>query len=133
MPECALDAMNVISRAICSSTDKPISDIATTESLTHLSTNQRIHVYKETPEEGLIQKYKENVSNSDKDKSKSDMLTLRGSLLKQSELLAQDYVKKLLGYLIDLGPHFVHTKSFKLAQFHDDMMSSYGGVRVYSF
>ncbi|KAF8415215.1 hypothetical protein L210DRAFT_3657807 [Boletus edulis BED1] len=107
-------------------------DLASVESLTYLSTNQRIHVYKETPEEGLIQKYREMMSpmNPAKRKPEASFVT-KGSVFKQWELLTQDYVTKLLGYLLDLGPHFVHSKSFKLSHFHEDMMSSYGGILAY--
>ena len=88
-------------------------------------------MYKETPEEGLIQKYIELQVHPDKSTVEAPSVP-RGTIAKQWDLLEQDYVNKLLGYLIDLGPHFVHAKSFKLGYFHDEMMSSYGGVRIFS-
>ncbi|KAG9308203.1 hypothetical protein JVU11DRAFT_12215 [Chiua virens] len=105
------------------------ADTASAESLNYLSTNQRIHVYKETPEEGLIQKYKEMMANLNPEKqTPQSPATAKGSQYKQWVLLSQNYVHKVLGYLIDLGPYFVHTKSFKLTVFYDDMVSSYGGI-----
>ncbi|KAG2063580.1 hypothetical protein BDR04DRAFT_1123162, partial [Suillus decipiens] len=93
----------------------------------HISRNETKHVYMQSPEEGLIQKYRMLHA---KGQSWSDIehTTAGGVFAKQNELLCQDYVFNHLATIVSSGTHYIHAPEMQFTQFYDTMFSSYGGI-----
>jgi hypothetical protein len=99
----------------------------------HLSQNENKHVYRESPEEGLVQKFKiikAQAAPNNTWKAVEIIGNAAGVAAKQQELLGQDYVWSLMETFQPAGLHYLNRKDdMKLSKFHDTMFSSYGGVR----
>lgn len=98
----------------------------------HLSRNQYEHVYKESPEEGLVQKFK---MHSAKDypkndwKSVSSIAVSKGIAYKQNDLMRMDYSWQFLYKFIPMGMQIIDRKgTMKLSALHATMMGPSGGV-----
>jgi hypothetical protein len=94
----------------------------------HISRNETKHVYMQSPEEGLIQRYKILEANNKTSQDVERTPMAKGSAAKQTELLSQDYIFDHLKILISSGTHYIHSPEMQLNRFHKVMLSSYGGV-----
>lgn len=94
-----------------------------------MARNEIRHEYKETPEEGLVQLYNDMIliENPDLRYPVHPHVT-KGTPWKQYELLYMDYTRKVIQYFIEGREHFMNERQFRLGRFHDEMLSSYGGV-----
>ncbi|KAG9311944.1 hypothetical protein JVU11DRAFT_8205 [Chiua virens] len=101
----------------------------------HLSRNQYEHVYKESPEEGLVQKFKmHSAKPSPKNdwKSVPTLAVSKGTAYKQNDLLRMDYAWAFLDKFVPMGTQIFDRKgSLKLAPLHSTMMGPSGGVLTY--
>ena len=97
----------------------------------HLSTNQRIHSYKETAEEGVLQTFKLMRS---KKQDWRDCVLPKGVRSKSiahkiNSLLQQDYIWSFCDAVVTThSTHFVHSDMFKISSLHGNFLSPYGGV-----
>ncbi|KAG2029408.1 hypothetical protein BDR03DRAFT_987774, partial [Suillus americanus] len=98
----------------------------------HISRNETKHVYMQSPEEGLIQRYKilEADNKTWRDVERNPMA--KGPAAKQTELLSQDYIFDHLRNLVSSGTHYIHSPEMQLNRFHKVMLSSYGGLIAYA-
>lgn len=97
-----------------------------------MSRNQYEHMYKESPEEGLVQKFK---MHSAKPATKNDWKSVptlavsKGIAYKQNDLMRMDYSWSFLEMFIPLGTQIIDRKgSMKLSPLHTTMMGPSGGV-----
>lgn len=100
----------------------------------HLSRNQYQHVYKESPEEGLIQKFRVELA-TDEPRRWKDIPTMplaSGVPYKQHELLRMDYVWNFMKTFVPMGSQVMDRKGdMRLTPFHTTMMGPSGGVRTF--
>ncbi|KAF8833727.1 hypothetical protein BDN67DRAFT_1072862 [Paxillus ammoniavirescens] len=94
----------------------------------HISKNETKHVYMESPEEGLMQKYKIMVAEGKGPRTVEPPVVKKGPAFKQYSLLVQDYSFLCLGYLTSSGTHYLRIPELRLNRFHEIMFSSYGGL-----
>ena len=111
-----------------------ISDKITQKLSLHLSQNECHHIFKETPEEGLLQKYAELIVNTKEDQCiPENPKSMKGITAQQYQIQLMDYSRDMLRIMINIGSHYVHALDFKLNNFHADMMFPYGGVSLSIF
>ncbi|KAF9231067.1 hypothetical protein BU15DRAFT_82868 [Melanogaster broomeanus] len=101
----------------------------------HLTQNENTHVYRESPEEGLVQMFKQiKVQEEPMNtwQAVKIVLSIKGHLACRQELLSQDYVWRLLELFKSAGLHYLTQQGdMKLTQFYSAMLSSYGGILSY--
>jgi hypothetical protein len=85
----------------------------------------------QSPEEGLIQRYKMLEANNKTSRHVERTPMAKGPVAKQTELLSQDYVFGHLRNLVSSGTHYTHSPEMQLNRFHKVMLSGYGGVRMF--
>lgn len=98
----------------------------------HISRNETKHVYMQSPEEGLIQRYKILEANKKTSRDVERTSMAKGSVAKQTELLSQDYVFDHMKNLVSSGTHYIHSPEMQLNRFHKVMLSGYGGLIAYA-
>lgn len=54
--------------------------------------------------------------------------TSKGTIAMHFNLLSQNYVKTVIGYMVEVGGHYIHNDAFKLVRLNNDMFAAYGGV-----
>ncbi|KAH0825870.1 hypothetical protein J3R83DRAFT_7739 [Lanmaoa asiatica] len=107
-------------------------DILPKRTVMSMARNEIRHEYKETPEEGLVQLYSEMMLIENPGlRSPVHPQVTKGTPWKQYELLCMDYTRKVVQYFIEGGDHFMNERHFRLGRFHDEMLSSYGGILAY--
>ncbi|KAF9231039.1 hypothetical protein BU15DRAFT_82890 [Melanogaster broomeanus] len=101
----------------------------------HLAQNKNTHVYRESPEEGLVQMFKRiKVQEEPMNMWQAVKIvpSIKGHPARRQELLSQDYVWRLLELFESAGLHYLTRQGdMKLKQFYSAMMSSYGGILSY--
>jgi hypothetical protein len=112
-------------------TDHPAIDQVDALIGLHISRNETKHVYMQSPEEGLIQRYKMLDANKKTSRDVERTPMAKGSVAKQTELLSQDYVFDHIKNLVSSGTHYIHSPEMQLNRLHKVMFSSYGGVRMF--
>ncbi|KAF9235313.1 hypothetical protein BU15DRAFT_78143 [Melanogaster broomeanus] len=101
----------------------------------HLAQNKNMHVYHESPEEGLVQMFKqikvqEELTNTWQ--AVKILPSIKGHPARRQELLSKDYVWQLLELFENAGLHYLTWQGdMKLTKFYSAMMSSYGGILSY--
>ena len=95
----------------------------------HLSQNESDHVYRQTPEEGLVHQFR---TLHDEEKTYRDVEPkegVTGAPRKWAELLSQDYIWDMIERLEPMGIHMFDGRSdMKLHRFHSTMLGTTGGV-----
>lgn len=112
-------------------TDHPAIDQVDALIGLHISRNETKHVYMQSPEEGLIQRYKMLDANKKTSEDVERTPMAKGSVAKQTELLSQDYVFDHIRNLVSSGTHYIHSPEMQLNRLHKVMFSSYGGVCMF--
>ncbi|KAF9236553.1 hypothetical protein BU15DRAFT_63907 [Melanogaster broomeanus] len=101
----------------------------------HLAQNKNMHVYRESPEEGLMQMFKRiKVQEEPMNTWQAVKIvpSIKGHPACHQELLSQDYVWRLLELFESAGLHYLTQQGdMKLSQFYSAMMLSYGGILSY--
>lgn len=100
----------------------------------HLSQNESYHVYRQTPEEGLVHQFRTLLDDEKTYRDMEPKEGVTGTPRKWAELLAQDYVWDMMERLVPMGIHMFDSKSdMKLVKFYSTMLGTPGGVRAMSF
>ncbi|KAI6138096.1 hypothetical protein BKA82DRAFT_26514 [Pisolithus tinctorius] len=93
--------------------------------------SQNEHTYVKAPAEGLIQQFKEALVLGHKWYNIPHAGVNAGPVGKQTELLSQDYVFKLMLFMNLVSMHYIHFLIFNLNKLHVMMMSPGGGIIAY--
>ncbi|KAH0826432.1 hypothetical protein J3R83DRAFT_5411 [Lanmaoa asiatica] len=95
----------------------------------HLALNENHHVYKQTPEEGLIATFRAHAAAGGNYRTIEHLPLVTGILTKWHKLLVQDYVWQFIERTECLGLHLFDGKGdMKFICFHDIMLGTSGGV-----
>lgn len=112
---------------------RSLTDLVDEELGIHLSSNQRLYVYAETAEEGVIQTYKILTSAKQDWKSIPVVTGLRSTSNRYriNALLTQDFVWRLFQSLLGMtSTHYIHSDIFKISSLTTNLLSPHGGVSV---
>jgi len=102
----------------------------------HLSRNQYQHVYKESPEEGLIQKFRVEHAKNEVQRWRyiPAVAVAKGNPSKQNDLLRMDYVWNFMEKFVPMGAQIMDRKGdMRLSPFHSRMTGPSGGVGKYKY
>ncbi|KAF8120880.1 hypothetical protein EV363DRAFT_1187669 [Boletus edulis] len=97
----------------------------------HLSSNQRLYVYAETAEEGVIQDFKMLISVKQDWKNIPVVTGLRATSNRYriNALLTQDFVWRLFLSLLGItSTHYIHSDIFKISSLTTNLISPHGGI-----
>ncbi|KAF8121159.1 hypothetical protein EV363DRAFT_1187245 [Boletus edulis] len=97
----------------------------------HLSSNQRLYVYAETAEEGVIQTFKILISSKQDWKNIPVVTGLRptSNRYRINALLTQDFVWRLFLSLLGItSTHYIHSDIFKISSLTTNLISPHGGI-----
>ncbi|KAF8119279.1 hypothetical protein EV363DRAFT_1200505 [Boletus edulis] len=107
------------------------ADLVDTKLGLHLSSNQRLYVYAETAEEGVIQTFKTLIASKQDWKNIPVVTGLRSTSQRYriNSLLTQDYVWRLFLSLLGMSStHYIHSDIFKISSLTTNLMSPHGGM-----
>ncbi|KAG6371987.1 hypothetical protein JVT61DRAFT_9005 [Boletus reticuloceps] len=98
----------------------------------HLAENESDHVYRQTPEEGLLHTFRTMNVNGETCMDVEPKEGVKGAPRKCLELLSQDYVWELMKWIEPMGLHMFNSRAdMKLHTFHNTMMGTGGGIIAY--
>ncbi|KAF8429374.1 hypothetical protein L210DRAFT_931022 [Boletus edulis BED1] len=107
-------------------------DKVTQEIGLHLSQNESDHVYRETPEEGLVHLFRTMKEGKKTHRDVDQKEGVTGSPRKWAELLSQDYFWEFMERVQPMGIHMFDGKSnMKLHRLHQTMFGPLGGILSY--
>lgn len=113
---------------------KTYIDMVSEELGLHLSENQSEHVYRQTPEEGLIHTFRKMkvAKESHKDVELKEKVT--GTPRMWADMLSQDYVWDFMERVEPMGIHMIDGKGdMSLNRLHRTMLGTSGGVSGLAF
>ncbi|KAF8124615.1 hypothetical protein EV363DRAFT_1132290, partial [Boletus edulis] len=98
----------------------------------HLSENESDHVYRQTPEEGMLNMFRVLKEGKNTYRDVEPIQGVKGTPRKWVELLSQDYVWDMMERMEPMGIHmFDGSPQMKLHRFHGTMIGTGGGILSY--